>query len=76
MEKHNKIKTLNNVTFAIFHIQSKIINQENMIRKPEKKSITTDKEMTRMVELAERDFKRAIINMFSDLKKNMNIGEK
>lgn len=75
MEKHNKIKTLNNVTFAIFHIQSKI-NQENMIRKPEKKSITTDKEMTRMVELAERDFKRAIINMFSDLKKNMNIGEK
>lgn len=76
MEKHNKIKTLTNVTFAIFHIQSKIINQENMIRKPEKKSITTDKEMTRMVELAERDFKRAIINMFSDLKKNMNIGEK
>lgn len=29
--------------------------------------------MTGMVELAERDFKSTIINMLSDLKKNVNI---
>lgn len=48
-------------------------NQENVIHNQEKKSMKTGKEMTGIVELAERNFQKAIINRLSDLKKNLNI---
>lgn len=47
-------------------------DHENVMHNQEIK-VKTNTETTRIMELAERDYKRALINMLSDLKRNMNI---
>lgn len=75
--ENNKIETFDNVTFTILGFQSKnhwsCKESGKCDPQPRKKSMKTGKEMTGMVELAERNFQRAIINRLSDLKKNLNI---
>ena len=76
MEKYNKIKILIEIIVATFIIHSKVTvhakYQQNVINNQAVK-VKTNTETTRIMELAERDFKRALINMLSDLKRNMNI---
>jgi len=76
LEKYNKIKILIDTIVAMFIIQAKVTghakDQENVMHNQEIK-VKTNTETTRIMELAERDFKRALINMLSDLKRTMNI---
>ena len=76
MEKYNKIKILIEIIVAMFIIHSKVTvhakYQENVINNQEIK-VKTNTETMRIMELAERDLKSALINMLSDLKRNMNI---
>ena len=44
-----------------------------MLSITKKKKVKTNTEMTGMMEFTERDFRRALVNMLSDLKKNLNI---